>query len=137
MHSKKNYEQHNADLDDDDRGVEVGALFNPDYQDGSDNQSDQKCRKIKSDFHPKQGGRGHQIVGTLEQLRWLRGNNVADSRQKRLAAHHQGRIRNVCHLTGDNVFCGYQSRPMIVSQPQRHLQMKNLQKLYEMIRPAG
>jgi hypothetical protein len=68
-HAEKDDEEHDRDFDDDDGGVEGGALLDADYQDGGDDQRDQKRRKIETDFDAEQDGGGDQIVSALEKFR--------------------------------------------------------------------
>ena len=123
-HPEQDDEEHDADLDDDDGGVETGALLDSDHQDGGNDQSDHERRKIKADFHAEKSGRRHQIVSALEQLRRLRGDNLTHAREKGLRGDAERRIGSMGHLPGDDIFRGDQRGPVVVGQPQRHLQVK-------------
>ncbi len=72
-----------------------------------------------------------------DQLRRMRRNNLGDSRQVRLRPGLQARVERVRHLPCDDVLRGPQRRPVIVGQPQRHLDLEHIQQLDEVVGPAG
>ena len=67
----------------------------------------------------------------------MRGNDLVHLMDERLRALHERGIRGLGHLPGDDFFRYPQTRPVVVGQPQRNLDMENLHELNEVIRPAG
>ena len=54
-----------------------------------------------------------------------------------LRPRNQRCIRRHRHLAGDSGFGRAQRRPMVIGQPQRHLEVENIQQLDEVIGPSG
>ena len=117
-------------------GVEPRALFDADHQNRRDHQRNDEGRKIEADFHSKQVRRTQQLMRPLQQFRRLRAGNRAHLVKKRLRTRHQRGVRSLRHLPRNHVLRGLQRRPVIVGQPQRHLDMKDIQQFDEVIRPA-
>ena len=72
----------------------------------------------------------------LHQFRRVRRKNLHGLIQEGLRSRNQRRIGGLRHLaSNDFLSLGYR-RPMIVGQPQRHLDVKDVEQFNEVIRPA-
>src|SRR5262249_4299634 len=135
--AEANHEQDDRYFDDDDERVKLRALFNSDGQDRRDQQRDQEGRQVEADLDTKNMWRPQQIVGLLDQFGRVCRGNRRDFLQDRLRARYQGGVGSLRHLAGNGAFRGAERRPVVVGQPQRYFQVKDIEKLDEVVRPAG
>ena len=134
--AQADHEQHHRNLDHHDGGVEARALLDADRQNRRDDQRDHECRQVEADLDSENRGRVQQLMRTLHQFRRLRGHDVRHLVEEGLRAGNQRWIGSLRHLPGDNIFGGAQSGPVVVGQPQRHLDVEDIQQFDEVVRPA-
>ena len=135
VRAQRDHEQHDRHLDHHNPGIKPRALFNANHQNRRNHHRDQERRKVESDLHPKKVRRSQQFMRPLQQFRRLRPHDRRHFIEKRLRARHQGRVRSLRHLPGNHILGRFQRRPMIVSQPQRHLDVENIQQCDKVVRP--
>ena len=135
--AEKNHEEDDGDFHHHDRGIEGGAFLDSDHQNRSDDQRNAKRGKVKAYLHAEKMRRVDQIVAALNEFGRLGADHFAYAREEGLRSLHQSRGRGVDHLPGDDVFRFAQGRPVVVGEPERHAQMENVEKLDEMVGPAG
>src|ERR1017187_3016047 len=133
LESHPDDEQHDTYLDHHDGGVETGALLDPDHQNGGDHQSDQECREIKTDFDPENSWRVQQLPRLLHEHRRLRADYLGHLIKIRLRAGHETRVGGHGHLPRHDILGGFQCGPMVVRQPQRHLDLEYVQQLDKVV----
>ena len=135
--AEANHENHDRQLDHNDRGIEAGTLFNSDDKNRGDDQCNQEGWQVETDFHAEDSRCVDQIVGALHQLGRMCSRDCGDLVEESLSAGNERGIGGDCHLSR-NGFLGYtQRRPVIVSQPERHFDIENIQQFNKVIRPTG
>ena len=73
----------------------------------------------------------------LNQFRRLRFDDGIHFVEKGLRARLQRGVRGQRHLACNHLRSGAQSCPVVVGQPQRHLDLENIEQLDEVVGPAG
>ena len=91
--------------------------------------------RLKPNSNPKMRGAPSRSVGPPQQVWRLRVHDFGDLFQERLRPGHQ-RIVRQGHFAGDGLLRHGEARPVIVRQPQRHLDVENVQQLDEVVAPS-
>src|SRR5882757_4777449 len=136
METEPNHEKYHCDLDGDDGRVEARTFFYADGENCRNYQRNDERRNIDPNFMSEQVRRSQQIVSSLYEFRRLRTHDVRYFRQESLSSRHKCGIRCLCHLASDDVLRRAKPGPTVVGQPQRHLDMENIEQFYEVIRPS-
>src|SRR6266481_6090493 len=72
----------------------------------------------------------------LDQIRGLHCHDAADFIQESLRAWYECCVGRLRHLTRHQILRCVECCPVVVGQPQRHLDVEDIQQLDEMVRPA-
>ena len=81
-------------------------------------------------------GRIQQIVSFLQQLWRLRSHDCGHFIEESLCARHQRGIGSLRHLASDNLLRLAESSPVVIGQPQGHLDVENIKQFNKVIRPT-
>src|SRR5205823_5613724 len=114
-------------LDRHNRGVEPRALLDSNDQNRGDNQRDYERRKVEAYFMSKNRWRIEQCVRSLQQFGRRRLHDEVHFIEKRLRPWPEGYVRGLRHLSGDELGRRVEPCPMVIGQPQRHLDVKYIQ----------
>src|SRR5262249_22747207 len=129
--AQRDDKEDDGNFDDNDCGIKAGALFDADRQNDRDDHGDKEGGQIETDFVTKKRRRTDQIVCALDKFRRVRSGYGLYFVHERLGSGNKGWVGGYRHLFGD--CCGRRSKasPMIVSEPKRHFEMKDVEQLDE------
>ena len=137
LDAEANDEEHDGNLDDHDSGIETRTLLDTDHQNRRNDQSDHERRKVEADLDSKNFGRVDHIVRALNQFRRVGPHDGVNFFEERLRARNEARIE-ACAIWRATIFSAVRKPgPVVVRQPQRHLDVENIEQLDEVVRPAG
>src|SRR5207248_8646676 len=136
LKSEADYKEHHGNFNHHDDRVEARALSDSNRQNDRDNKRYQKRWKIESYFDAKYFRGVQQNMGALYEIRRMHGKNVHALVQKGLCARNKSGIGSLGHLARHDFFRSTQCGPVVISQPKRHFDMKNVEQLNEMVGPS-
>ena len=117
--------------------LKLCRLLNADGQHRGDGQSDQEGGEVDADLVAEEDGRAEHDVGLRHHGGGGRGLEDAELCDVLLRAWDEGRIAGGHHLTADRLDRLAERGPVVVGQPERNLDVKDVEQLDEVVGPAG
>ena len=119
-----------------DGGSTDGLSLNPDNKDCGNDQGEDECRQVKSNFNAKQVRRVQQLVAALDNCGRRVRHQTFQSVQIATRTNRQFRMHLGKKFTRSNLLPLTDSSPMVVREPERNFQSKYLEEFNKVVRPS-